>query len=207
LAAPEEMRRAASRFVSRRNPVWELLLRAKHLFVAAIAARFHRGLRARARDTPLLPRTCRGVEARHPRSGKTCQGLCPDTSRTQNSATIDKRRLSVSTSLLKLLPYLARPEGFEPPTPRFVVSDGPQDAAGVDHLRTWLSFIASAPAPDRRARAKSTESHRVCDRWLNEVGMTNSAAVQDRRDERPVVSTLVHARILDIRWTHSASWI
>jgi hypothetical protein len=34
---------------------------------------------------PLLPRTCRGVEARHPRSGKTCQGLCPDTSRTQNA--------------------------------------------------------------------------------------------------------------------------
>ena len=36
------------------------------------------------------------------------------------------------------------------------------------------------------------------------VGLTNSAAAQDRRDERPVVSTLVHARILDIRWTHPA---
>ena len=36
-------------------------------------------------------------------------------------------------------------------------------------------------------------------------GLTNSAAVQDRRDERPVVSTLVHARILDIRWTHPAN--
>jgi hypothetical protein len=38
-------------------------------------------------------------------------------------------------------------------------------------------------------------------------GLTNSAAVQDSRDERPVVSALVHARILDSRWTHLALWI
>jgi hypothetical protein len=40
----------------------DLLFRAKDLFVAAIAARFHRGLRARARDTASAPATCRGAK-------------------------------------------------------------------------------------------------------------------------------------------------
>jgi hypothetical protein len=55
LAAPEELRRAAGRFVSRRNPVRDLLLRAKHLFVAAIVPgpTFLRAATRHARRTPV----------------------------------------------------------------------------------------------------------------------------------------------------------
>jgi len=98
--------------------------------------------------------------------------------------------------------------------PGRIRTSDPQTRSLMDHRTprsrspTHMALVHCQHADTRsKARAKSTECHRVCDRWSNEVGLTNSAAVQDRRDERQVVSTPVHARILDIRWTHSAIWI
>jgi hypothetical protein len=103
----------------------DLLIRAKHLFVAAIAARFHRGLRARGRDTasasadmPVAAvRRLPGAFSGGP--GKTRQRLSGHWSDTKHETT--GMSCASHCNKLKLLLYLARPEGFEPPTPRFVV--------------------------------------------------------------------------------------
>ena len=59
--------------------------------------------------------------------------------------------------------------------------DRPQDAAESITLRTWLSLIASARTPDRKASAKSTECHRVCAARSREFCKLLPAMLPDRR--------------------------
>ena len=48
-------------------------------------------------------------------------------------------------------------------------------------LRTWLSLIASARTPDRKASAKSTECHRVCAARSREFCKLLPVMLPDRR--------------------------
>jgi hypothetical protein len=128
-------------------------------------------------------------------------GVCSATARStarsgrSSAATMTRRRWTIfpSTGARRRQPPPVR-SGFTGTPGRIRTSD-PQIRSLMDQrtaaesitLRTWLSLIASARTPDRKARAKSTECHRVCDRWWTD--QLSRSAGQARR-----ASSGVHSR-------------
>ena len=102
-----------------------------------------------------------------------------------------------------MVDFIGAPEEIRTPDPQIrSLMDHTTPRSRSPYARGSRSLPARGHPIERRGPSRPNAIVSAID-----GGLTNSAAVQDRRDERPVVSTLVHARILDSRWTHPALWI
>jgi hypothetical protein len=102
-----------------------------------------------------------------------------------------------------MLDFIGAPEEIRTPDPQIrSLMDHTTPRSRSPYARGSRSLPARGHPIERRGPSRPNAIVSAID-----GGLTNSAAVQDSRDERPVVSALVHARILDSRWTHPALWI